>query len=121
MQGPNATHGMTQVARRGRDALSPEEMRSLRELRDALRDPQLRAEIRAELVGRLVLIVDRGMAFLDEHPELYGTGKGPLQYMGTYLNTALREIRRWPDPVDEAVRAQELARIERVLGAARDE
>lgn len=77
-----------------------------------------RIAVRQELAANLVLIIQRGLNYLDTDigAGYAREGAGPLSYLGGYMNTLERMLRTWPDPIEEALHVDELKRIDEVLG-----
>jgi hypothetical protein len=100
--------------------LTQTEQMSYVQLREALKDPAAREDIKFELVARLVMMMRFGFAEMEklgqEGASVFGadvTGK-----LGTYLNLLARLLNSFPrQPIDNAIQV-ELERIDGVVKQA---
>lgn len=114
------THGLHAVQERGPAALTIEvEQMRYRELREALRQPAAREEIKLELMARLTTMMRVGFSEMESMAQ---QGRDPfgapvVGRLGTYLNLLARLLNSFPQAKPDSL-AEEIEKIQRLVAEA---
>jgi hypothetical protein len=97
------THGIYAFEARGPDALAPEKISRLAELRALAATESGRLDLRKELTARLGLLVEMGFSQMRKDAE---AGKdifssSVIKSFGVFANTFLRSLDNWPKDAEK--------------------
>ena len=110
------SHGIYAIEARGEAALDDVGALEYRELRQALRDPQIREEIKLELVARLVVMMRAGFDQMGVVAERGGDpfGAPVVGRLGSYMNLLARLLGSFPVNRPDSL-ADEVDRIKALI------
>ena len=109
-------HGIYAIENRGAASLGDTEQMTYRELREALRQPKVREEIKRELMARLTTMMRVGFSEMERLSE---QGRDVFEApvigrLGTYLNLLARLLGSYP-PQQRDTLAEEILRIQELV------
>ena len=109
-------HGIYALENRGATSLTETEQMTYSELREALRQPEMREEIKLELMARLATMMRFGFAEMERLSE---QGRDVFDApvtgrLGTYLNLLARLLGSYPSQKQDAL-AEEIRRIQQLV------